>query len=161
MKTLYKNNIEGTTRIVANIKGRKEGEENQGRYIQYVDEDGEEKFISIDAYKKILKGTTQRQDVNAWIKSTAENLETDKSLTEERLKSPEAVQAHINSYISDPSVLRALEHQYGVKGSEQVSRILEEQLKAEKGIKAIKQVQGRQQTTSQLSKVQESSQRAS
>lgn len=129
-KTLYKNNVEGTTKIVASTEATKgEGDENQGRYIQYIDEDKKTKFISIDAYQKILKGVTKRQDVNGWITSTKENLETDENYRGENIDGKKAaVQGHIDNYLSDPSVVRALSHQLGVEGKDAVSAKLSEML---------------------------------
>ncbi len=126
IKTIYKNNVEGTTKVVTNAEAQKtEGDENQGRYIQYKDNDGTDKFISVDAYQKILKGVTNRQDDAGWVAKISEVLKADENYKGKSVdKKAEAIDTYVENYISDPKVLRALEHQYGVKGKEGVSEKL-------------------------------------
>lgn len=126
IKTIYKNNVEGTTKVVTNAEAKKEeGDENQGRYIQYKDEDGSDKYISVDAYQKILKGVTSRQDDAGWVDKISKVLKADESYRGKSIEGKsEAVNTYVDNYLSDPKVLRALEHQYGVKGKEGVAERL-------------------------------------
>ena len=121
IKTMYRNNVEGTTKILSNENGRKDNpdDQNAGRFIQYVDEDGSQKVISMDAYKKILKGAVGRVDVNNWVEETAKNLASDQFLqggkTVQKLRSPEALDTHVNNWTSDPDVMHALKKQIGTE----------------------------------------------
>lgn len=154
INTLYKNNVEGTTKILSNQKGREADPENQnsGRFIQYIDEDGSQKIISVDAYKKILKGTVGRQDVTKWVTTTGTALKADESYRGKTIQGKqEAIQAHIDNYLSDPKVLQALEHQLNVKGAKAVSEELSTMLIGSKDEKIYrKPVVGRQTTPKEL-----------
>ena len=127
VKLIYKNGVEGTVKIVASTQAtdRVEGDESKGRYIQYKDEEGNDKFISVDAYQKILKGLIPRQDVNGWVTKSKANIEADENYAGKSIEGKsEVIQAHIDDYLSDPKVLQALEYQYKVKGEAAVSEKL-------------------------------------
>ena len=168
---VYEAGIEGKLQIVASSNAKRgDSDQNKGRYIRYTNRGGEEKYISLDSYKKILRGTTARQDINAWLKSSSENIAQDKSLTEATVKR-EAVSSHVRNYLSDPKVLRAAQYQLGSVDENgqrvlltptQVQTILEDQLMGTKGTQDIKQdrpLQGRQKSFTELTQTQAAQQR--
>ena len=163
IKLLYKNNVEGTTKIVANKTAtKKEGDENKGRYIQYKDEAGNDQWMSIDDYKKILKGVTKRQDVNDWLTKTKKNIEADESYKGQSIAGKTAaVSAHIDNYLSDPSVVRALTVQLGAEGKEGVKQKLIDMLVGakEKTEYRVPKTTGRTPTDKQLNANDTASQR--
>lgn len=163
LQDLYKSSVDGTLRLISNTTvSPEERGDSKGRFVQYQDGEGNQKMMSLADFQKIKDGATPRQDVNTWLKSTSDNLEQDKSLTEATLKR-EAVVGHVQNYLSDPQIMRALQYQFGGVTPEEVQIRLEDQLMGTKGTQAIQQrapAKGRTLSPKELSKGDAYSQRA-
>ena len=162
VQDINRSNVEGLTRVVSSEKAeRAEGDKNTGRYIKYKNKAGEEQYISMDSYRKILNGLIPRQDVNAWVKATSANLEQSQTLDSKFLER-EATVEHVKNYLSDPKILKALQHQMGDVTPEQVQTNLENMLIDSKGTQAIERADrsiGRTPTFSDEIKMRDFSQR--
>ena len=148
---------DGRVRIVSSRNAGKV--DDNGRWIEYTDEEtGEKNYVNFKDYKRMLKNGLKRVDVNAWLKTTGDNLEVDEIInadgtSDKRLKSPEAIDAHIDNLLSDDKSINALLQQFDIKTDDPSMSVQERQdndlsvlrerlttsLKAQKGIKVDKE----------------------
>lgn len=164
IKDIYRASIEGSLELIENIETSEEENKTgaKGRFIKWQGVDGEDRYMSLAEYEKVKNGLIGRVDVNEWIKSTAENLATTEIGTVTKLRSPEALDSHVNSHLSDPEVVKAYEHQFGVQGAEAVGNQLKDMLRAEKGVtldEPVKPTAVRQLSYTDLSKIEDREQR--
>lgn len=115
------------------VSGEKVGDKGRGRWIQYENEEtGELSHVSFKDYQRMLKNGVKRVDVAAWVKKVGDVLDVDKTTrpdgtSDTRLRSPEAVDAHIDDLLSDDKIVNALLQQFDISTPDKNLSVAERQ----------------------------------
>ena len=109
---------DGRVRIVSSKTAGSTDE--SGKWIEYTDEEtGEKNFVNFKDYKRMLKSGVKRVDVPGWVENVSSVLETDDITNSDgtrtkRLRSPEALDTHIDDLLSDDDTVNALLQQFSI-----------------------------------------------